>query len=662
MRFRIFGVIVILLAFLLLEGCNTTSRIKKADNRFEIGEYYAAGDLYKRCYSQLSSKDKPMRAYVAFRQGECYRLTNYYRAEQAYANSIRNNFSDSIVFLRYAQQLHKNRKYADALKYYKIYLQKDSSNVVAKNGILAIDSIEQWKNTPTRYQINYEKQFNERKSSSFSPSFMNSGSDVLVFTSTRPMNKKAPPKADPITGLPKNNLLMVKKNAIGKWEKPEFIEGEINALDSDEGVCSFSSDGKTMYYSRAQQSQEKDMGAEIYYSKRAGGSWSTPQRITIFKDSSISVAHPAIAPDGETLYFVSDHPSGFGGKDIYRTVLEGGECKYVENLGSFINTPGDEMFPTIRIDGTLYFSSNGHPGFGGLDIFKATQRTDSVWQIQNMGIPINSSSDDFGITFEGNAERGYFSSNRNENRGYDAIWSFELPEIIYLLEGKVVDENGQPVPDAKIRIVSNTGINAYTQTKKDGSYRFKLEKDADYVMLASARGYLNQQNKLSTMGVQESKTYHVDFKLYPINKPIKIENIFYEFGKWDLTPASEKALQELVQVLKDNPNITIELSSHTDYVGDNQFNKILSEKRAQSVVDYLIKHGIEKERLTAVGYGEEQPVVVDENLVQKYPFLKLGQPLTESYILTLTPEQQEIANQINRRTEFKVLKTTYNLY
>ncbi|HPC26963.1 MAG TPA: OmpA family protein, partial [Paludibacteraceae bacterium] len=422
------------------------------------------------------------------------------------------------------------------------------------------------------------------------------------------------------------------------------------------------SDGKTMYFSRAQQSQEKDMGAEIYYSKRAGGSWSTPQRITIFKDSSISVAHPAIAPDGETLYFVSDHPSGFGGKDIYRAVLESGECKYVENLGPSINTPGDEMFPTIRIDGTLYFSSNGHPGFGGLDIFKAVQNKDGMWQIKNMGMPVNSSSDDFGITFEGNAERGYFSSNRNENRGYDAIWSFELPEIIYLLEGKVVDENVQPVPDAKIRIVSNTGVNAYTQTKKDGSYRFKLEKDAEYVMLASARGYLNQQNKLSTMGVQESKTYHVDFKLYPINKPIKIENIFYEFGKWDLTPASEKALQELVQVLKDNPNITIELSSHTDYVGDNQFNKILSEKRAQSVVDYLIKHGIEKERLTAVGYGEEQPVVVDENLVQKYPFLKLGQSLTESYILTLTPEQQEIANQINRRTEFKVLKTTYNLY
>jgi peptidoglycan-associated lipoprotein len=181
-------------------------------------------------------------------------------------------------------------------------------------------------------------------------------------------------------------------------------------------------------------------------------------------------------------------------------------------------------------------------------------------------------------------------------------------------------------------------------------------------MLATARGVLNQKNELSTQGITESKTYSVNFRLSSISKPVKIENIFYEFGKWDLTPASEKSLQELVKLLKDNPNITIELSSHTDYIGDNAFNKNLSEKRAQSVVNYLIKAGIDKERLTAVGYGEEKPIVVDEALAQKYPFLKVGEPLSESYILTLTPEQQEIANQINRRTEFRVLKTTYNLY
>jgi peptidoglycan-associated lipoprotein len=279
-----------------------------------------------------------------------------------------------------------------------------------------------------------------------------------------------------------------------------------------------------------------------------------------------------------------------------------------------------------------------------------------------MGAPVNSKADDFGMTFAGESESGYFSSNRNEMRGYDALWSFHLPELIYLVEGKVFDDQGQTISDATIRIVGSNGMNARIQTKKDGTFRIKLEKDVDYVMLATARGFLNQKNELSTQGLTDSKTFNVNFKLSSISKPVKIENIFYEFGKWDLTPASEKSLQELVKLLKDNPNITIELSSHTDYIGDNAFNKNLSEKRAQSVVNYLIKAGIDKERLTAVGYGEEKPIVVDESLAQKYPFLKVGETLTESYILTLTPEQQEIANQINRRTEFRVLKTTYNLY
>jgi len=384
--------------------------------------------------------------------------------------------------------------------------------------------------------------------------------------------------------------------------------------------------------------------------------------LKIFSDSSISVAHPAIAPDGQTLYFVSDKKDGLGGKDIYRATLEGTDCKYIENLGPEINTPGDEMFPVVRADGTLYFSSNGHPGFGGLDIFKAVPQKNGGWKVENMGAPVNSKADDFGMTFAGESESGYFSSNRNEMRGYDALWSFHLPELIYLVEGKVFDDQGQTISDATIRIVGSNGMNARIQTKKDGTFRIKLEKDVDYVMLATARGFLNQKNELSTQGLTDSKTFNVNFKLSSISKPVKIENIFYEFGKWDLTPASEKSLQELVKLLKDNPNITIELSSHTDYIGDNAFNKNLSEKRAQSVVNYLIKAGIDKERLTAVGYGEEKPIVVDESLAQKYPFLKVGETLTESYILTLTPEQQEIANQINRRTEFRVLKTTYNLY
>ncbi|HET7733064.1 MAG TPA: OmpA family protein, partial [Paludibacter sp.] len=299
---------------------------------------------------------------------------------------------------------------------------------------------------------------------------------------------------------------------------------------------------------------------------------------------------------------------------------------------------------------------------GGLDVFKATPQKEGGWIVENIGEPINSSADDFGMTFAGSSEKGFFSSNRGDAKGYDAIWSFELPELAYVVEGKVTDEKGTPIPEATIRLVSTSGLNSRAQSKKDGTYRIKLDKDMDCVMMASSRGYLNQQNNLTTQGLTSSKIFTVNFKLSSITKPIEIENIFYEFGKWDLTPASTTGLQVLVKLLKDNPNITIELSANTDFVGNNEANKALSQKRAKSVVDYLITAGIAADRLTAVGNGEEKPVVVDANMAKKYPFLKENDLLDEPTVLKLTQEQQEITNQINRRTEFRVLKTTYKLY
>jgi len=662
MRLKISTFVFILFSAILLQGCSVKSRIKKADKRFEIGEYYAAGDMYKKLYNAVSSQDKPLRAQVAFKQGECFRLINNYRAEQAYQNAIRYKYSDSIVYLRYAQVLHRAGKYVDAFKNYSIYLKKDSANEIAQNGIIACQQMAKWKALPAPYVVKRADMFNVRMTDNFSPSFLSSDADVLAFTSSRQFNKKVVMKNNTITGLPNNNIYMSRKNAAGKWEKPDLLSPEINTLNDDEGACSFSEDGKIMYFTRARQVQDHEVGTEIYSSNRAGGIWSTPQKIKIFADSTVSVAHPAMAPDGQTLYFVSNNPKGLGGKDIWKAKLENGVCKFIENLGPEINTAGDEMFPTLRADGTLYFSSNGLPGYGGLDIFKATPKKDGGWVVVNMGAPINSVSDDFGMTFAGKSEKGFFSSNRNDNRGYDAIWSFELPELAYSLEGKVVDEKGNVIPDATVRMVTNAGLNARVQTKKDGTYRIKLDKNMDCVMMASARGYLNQGNKLSTQGLTSSKTFTVDFQLSAISKPIQLENIFYEFGKWDLTPASETGLQVLVKILKDNPNITIELSANTDMVGSNASNKILSEKRAKSVLDYLIAAGIAPDRLTSVGYGEEKPVVVDADLAAKYPFLKENDVLDENYVLKLTPEQQEIANKINRRTEFRVVKTTYKLY
>ncbi|HLP05839.1 MAG TPA: OmpA family protein, partial [Paludibacter sp.] len=453
-----------------------------------------------------------------------------------------------------------------------------------------------------------------------------------------------------------------RKDAAGKWGKPEILGSEVNTVEDDEGACCFSPDGKIMYFTKAVQASASESGTAIYSSNRAGGTWSTPRKLKIFADTTISVAHPALAPDGTTLYFASDSENGLGGKDIWKATLENGECKYVENLGTEINTPGDEMFPTVNANGTLYFSSNGLPGFGGLDIFKATQRKEGGWMVENMGAPLNSSTDDFGMTFAGKSEKGFFTSNRNDQKGLDAIWSFELPEFAYLLEGTVADEKGVVIPDATVRVVTNTGLNVRTQTKKDGTYRVKLDKDMDAVMMVSARGYLNKNDKLSTVGLTESKNFTKDFKLLAITKPIEIENIFYEFAKWDLTPESETGLKALVKILADNPNITIEISSNTDYIGSNAENKILSEKRAGSVVEYLIRAGIAADRLSSVGKGEENPVVVDESMAKKYPFLKVNTTLDESFVTKLLAEQQEIVNQINRRTEFRVVKTTYKLY
>jgi len=655
-----FPLLIFVCTAILFQSCGIKARIKKADKRFEIGEYYAAGELYRNIYSEISN-DKPLKARIAFRQAECFRLTNQGRAEQPYLNAIRYNYPESIVLFRCAQILYQNGKYADAIKYYTQFLKKDSMNVVARNGLYAAKNIAELKKNPTKYVVKRSTEFNLRRSSSFSPAYAGFNSDMIVFTSTRPADKKIVQKNSRITGLPLNHIYFSRKNVAGKWETPEAIDGSVNSSD-DEGVCSITADGKIMYYTYSPNVETGFNSTEILMSNRIGGTWSRPQKVNIFNDSTISVAHPAISPDGMTLYFVSDSPKGLGGKDIWKGTITNGECKNIENLGPEINTSGDEMFPTVDADGTLYFSSNGRIGFGGLDIYKATPKKDGGWLVENMGQPINSSADDFGIAFDGKLKKGYFSSSRNETKGVDAIWSFELPELAYSVEGKITDEKGVIIPEATVRLVSNTGVNANIQSKKDGTYRFKLDKDMECVMQVSARGYLNQQNSVSTKGLTESKTFTVNFKLTPISKPIQIENIFYESGKWDLTPASEAGLQVLAKVLTDNPNITIEISANTDYVGNAESNKSLSEKRAKSVVTYLISKGIAADRLTSVGNGKEKPVVVDVALAKKYTFLKENDVLTESYILKLTSEQQGIANQINRRTEFRVVKTTYKLY
>jgi peptidoglycan-associated lipoprotein len=279
-----------------------------------------------------------------------------------------------------------------------------------------------------------------------------------------------------------------------------------------------------------------------------------------------------------------------------------------------------------------------------------------------MGPAFNGIGDDFGITFAGNSQDGFFSSNKGDKKGFDKIYRFTLPEMEFIAEGTVNDEQGNPITDARLRIVGSDGTNSKVNARRDGTYKIKLKRDVKYVMLASARGYLNAKEQWNTYDLKDSKTYTMDFALSPISRPVKMENIFYEFGRWELTKASEEEMLKLVKLLNDNPNITIELSAHTDLKGNEEFNQELSQKRAQSCCDYLIQKGIEKERLTPVGYGKSKPVKADKALNKQYPWIHVEQELDEAFITGLTEDKQEICNQINRRTEFKVLKTTYKLY
>ena len=650
--------VLFLLIVSSLYSCKS-AKLSDAEEKQRIGEYYEAAAIYRKVYTKTSPKKRDLRGYIAYRMAECNRLiNNTAKATSAYMNAIRYDYPDSTVYLRMGQMLQKTGRYPEAIKNYDIYMENDPSNLLAINGIQGCELAPGWKKNPTRYEVRRMDKFNSRRGE-FSPMLAGDKYDQLYFASSRSKDKDA--KVSAITGQNNNNLFLVKQDEKGAWLAPVELEDEVNT-EYDEGTPSFSPDGNTMYYTYCAQDPEGPRTAEIYISTRSSAKWGKGTRATIVKDSVTALGHPSISPDGKYLYFVSDAVGGFGGKDIFRARVAGNDFGPMENLGEEINTPGDEMFPYVRDSVTLYFASNGHPGMGGLDLFKATQDSTGKWKVENLGAPINSMADDFGITFAGKEERGFFCSNRNDARGYDHIYSFERPTITIFIEGIVNDVDEYPIEDATVRIVGKDGLNVKVPVKKDGTYRVELERDIRYVMMASARGYLNQNYELHTGPEEKNETYIVDFFLSPISKPVVIDNIFYDFDKATLRPESKKALDEMIKMLNDNPNVTIELGAHTDRKGTDQYNERLAQRRAQSVVDYLIAGGIEAARLEAKGYGESVPKTINNKMAKQFDFLKEGDVLTEEFILALPPEQQEIADQINRRTEFKVLRTNYNLF
>ena len=645
--------------FLSLVSCKG-AKLADADAAFQRGEYFEAQKIYRKIYNKLTKREeREQRGEVAFMMGLCYdKLNMSARASAAFQNAIRYEYQDSTAYRLLGKSLHAEGKYKPAIDAYMNYLEFDPDDQYTKEAMkgarMAIAAKDQPK---TRYIVKNAKLFNSRRAD-FAPMYLDKNFDQLYFTTTN--EKVLGENKSEITGMKRGDIYFSKKNEQGQWQTPEPVEGELNS-DADEGIVSFSPDGQTMYLTRAIRSETHNTSVEIYTSRRSDATWSAPQKFEILNDTVTAVGHPAVSPDGRYLYFTSDMPGGYGGLDIWRINLND-RVGSLENLGPQINTSGNEMFPYSRTDSLLYFSSDGHPGYGGLDLYRAKlNTTGDYWSIENMGQPMNSSGDDFGITF-GPGETGFFSSNRGDARGYDHIFSFELPDIHVTISGWVLDKDEEPVPNASIRIVGNDGSNQKEVARDDGSFKFNLERGVKYVMKAGAPGYLNVKQEFESDDAEEDADYGIDFILAAINKPQVVENIFDDFDKATLRPESKEALDEMVEMLKENPNVTIEMGAHTDRKGSDEYNIALSDRRAQSVIDYLIAAGIAEDRLSPKGYGESVPKTVTKRINRDYPQFPEGTVLTEEFIETLSPEDQEAADQINRRTEFQVLSIDYDIF
>ena len=658
--------IIIYIAALVLVACsNEGVAFKKAEQSYAIGEYYAASINYKKSYSRCAPKEKAKRAVRAFMMGECYRHIGYtQKAMAAYTNAIRYNIPDSTVYLHLARQQLKAGQYKQAAQNFNQFLEFEPGNELARSGLLSCELGPQWKVKPNQYKIKKETVFNSRRSD-YSPMLVGDDADQLVLSSTR--KEASGEDVSGVTGLKFGDLFFSRKNEQGKWQAVNVLEGDVNT-EYDEGAPCLSPDGKTMYFTRCSSDPDYPRFAEIWQSQRSDASWGKATKCVISRDTLTSYAHPAVSPDGEWLYFVSDAEGGEGGLDIWRTRILSSGFGGMENLGRPINTAGDEMFPSFRSNGDLYFSSDGHPGMGGLDIFIAHEDSIRGTIVENQQYPLNSPADDFGMTFEGVHNRGFFSSSRNDGKGWEHIFSFECPEILQTVTGWVYEKDGYELPEALVYMVGNDGTNLKLSVKGDGSFTQVLKPGVDYVLLGTCKGYLNVKNEIRVQpeDEEESHEYTLQFPLPPINVPVLIDNIFYEFDRADLTPESTEALDQLVGMMNENPNITIELSAHCDYRGNDDYNQRLSQRRAESVVRYLIQHGVAKDRLTAVGYGESRPKIITKKLAET---LLAGEPkvevqvndtLTENYILRVKDkDEQEVLNALNRRTEFRVLRTTY---
>lgn len=659
-------IVTLLFSVAVLPALAQNRALRAADDAFNNMQYNVAVTKYKKALSK--AKAKPDKEKISFQIAECYRImNNTKKAEPAYKRIVKTKYAESnpLVFLYLAQMMKSNEKYKDAIIYFDKYTELAPDDPRGPNGSLSCTLAQEWIDNPTKYKIAVEKVLNS-KESDFSVSYADKLYNTIVFTSTR--DAATGKDTDNWTAQNFSDLFISKLDPKGQWSTPVQLEtGNVVNTEANEGNPAINSKFNQMYFTRCSNDKGTLQGCKIMVSKRAGRNWGEPKALELGGDSTTVFGNPAISPDELTLFFTSDLPNGYGGRDIWFATRKSSSDNFGKavNLGSVINTPGDEMFPFMRNDTSLYFASNGHPGMGGLDIFRSTFTNGAWTKPVNLQVPINSPGDDFAMIFNPEEDKGFFSSNRKGGRGSDDLYSFVNPPVIFTLSGVVKDDKTlQFIQGAVVKMTGSNGTSVESRTDAQGRYSFnkaQVKANTTYELICLKDNYFNKKAKETTVGLETSKDFTIDFRLEPIpDKPVVLPDILYDLAKWDLKPQYQDSLQGLIKTLDENETIIIELASHTDSRGSDESNDILSQKRAESVVNYLIDRGIDPDRLVAKGYGERVPRRLTKDVVKDGFSFGSGTLLSQGFIDSLaTKPAQEAAYALNRRSEFRIISKDF---
>ena len=641
--------IFLILSLISFQMLAQKSYLDEADHKlYQEEKYFEAIQMYKKAYEK--EKGRNVKSEIIYKIAESYRLSG--QSEQAevwYEKAILAQYDEPKAHLYLADVKMNRGKYDEALVEYQKYVAKQPSDPRGKLGIESAEKAQQWNDNPKNFIVEPVVLLNSEYRE-YSPAFADKRNSELIFTSTREGSVGS--DISDVTGEGFPDLYFSQQDKKGKWSEPVLVEGEEVNTEFGEGTPVFNSRRNSMYFTRCKVEKRGYLGCQILKAKQQGKKYAQVEVISIASDSVI-VAHPAMSPSDKVLVFVSDMEGGQGGKDLWY-IKEQSRNSWSEpiNLGPDVNTPGDEMFPTFRENGDLYFASNGHLGMGGLDIFRAEKKGEAQWgNVENLKAPINSSSDDFGIIYVGNQEKGFFTSNREGGRGKDDIWQFSEPPILFILKGIVLDEEtGEPLSAATVKLVGTDGTSAEKQTDANGQFEFARNGDQSYInentsysITVSKPNYFNAKGKETTVGITESKIFAHRYELIPIkDEAMKLPEILYEFDSPELTEQAKDSLDYLYDLMVNNPKLIIELRANTDSRGSDSYNLKLSQARAESVVKYLASRGVDLERMQPKGYGENNLLISDAEINKM-----------------ATEEEREAAHQLNRRTEFSVISFDY---